>query len=115
MRNQTRVCAKCYGLNLANGRTVGQGEAVGIIAAQSIGEPGTQLTMRTFHLGGIASASVSPELVTDHDGIVIYSDLRVVQNDEGFWIALNKNGSLHIVRDEGRSVEEYKNCLAPNL
>lgn len=106
------VCAKCYGLNLANGRTVGQGEAVGIIAAQSIGEPGTQLTMRTFHLGGIASASVSPELVTDHDGIVIYSDLRVVQNDEGFWIALNKNGSLHIVRDEGRSVEEYKKLLS---
>ncbi len=106
------VCAKCYGLNLANGRSVSQGEAVGIIAAQSIGEPGTQLTMRTFHLGGIASASVSPELVTDHEGIVIYSDLRVVQNDEGFWIALNKNGSLHIVRDEGRSLEEYKKLLS---
>ena len=56
------VCAKCYGINLANGSLVGMGEAVGIIAAQSIGEPGTQLTMRTFHLGGIASASVSPEL-----------------------------------------------------
>lgn len=106
------VCAKCYGLNLANGRSVNQGEAVGIIAAQSIGEPGTQLTMRTFHLGGIASASLSPELVTDHDGIVIYSDLRVVQNDEGFWVALNKNGSLHIVRDEGRSLEEYKKLLS---
>lgn len=106
------VCAKCYGLNLANGRAVSQGEAVGIIAAQSIGEPGTQLTMRTFHLGGIASASVSPELVTDHDGIVIYTDLRVVQNDEGFWIALNKNGSLNIVRDEGRSLEEYKKLLS---
>lgn len=106
------VCAKCYGLNLANGRSVSQGEAVGIIAAQSIGEPGTQLTMRTFHLGGIASASLSPELVTDHEGIVIYSDLRVVQNDEGFWIALNKNGSLHVVRDEGRSVEEYKKLLS---
>ncbi len=105
------VCAKCYGLNLANGRSVSQGEAVGIIAAQSIGEPGTQLTMRTFHLGGIASASVSPELVTDAEGIVIYSDLRVVQNDEGFWIALNKNGSLNIVRDEGRTIEEYKKLL----
>ena len=53
------VCAKCYGMNLANGRAVSQGEAVGIIAAQSIGEPGTQLTMRTFHLGGIASATLS--------------------------------------------------------
>lgn len=106
------VCAKCYGLNLANGRSVSQGEAVGIIAAQSIGEPGTQLTMRTFHLGGIASASVSPELITDHDGIVIYTDLRIVQNDEGFWIVLNKNGSLNIVRDEGRSLEEYKKLLS---
>lgn len=106
------VCAKCYGLNLANGRSVGQGEAVGIIAAQSIGEPGTQLTMRTFHLGGIASASVSPELITEQEGIVIYTDLRVVQNDEGFWIALNKNGSLNIVRDEGRTLDEYKKLLS---
>ena len=71
------VCAKCYGVNLANGRSVSIGEAVGIIAAQSIGEPGTQLTMRTFHLGGIASASVSPELITEYEGIVIYTDLRV--------------------------------------
>jgi DNA-directed RNA polymerase subunit beta' len=106
------VCAKCYGLNLANGREVGQGEAVGIIAAQSIGEPGTQLTMRTFHLGGIASASVSPEIVTDHEGLVIYSDLRVVQNDEGQWVTLNKNGSLNIVRDEGRTLETYKKLLS---
>ncbi|HEY4831403.1 MAG TPA: DNA-directed RNA polymerase subunit beta', partial [Waddliaceae bacterium] len=64
------VCRKCYGINLANGRIVNQGEAVGIIAAQSIGEPGTQLTMRTFHLGGIASASISPELVAEQDGIL---------------------------------------------
>ncbi len=64
------VCAKCYGLNLANGRLVGLGEAVGIIAAQSIGEPGTQLTMRTFHLGGIASASVTPELLAEQDGVL---------------------------------------------
>ncbi len=64
------VCAKCYGINLANGRPVSQGEAVGIIAAQSIGEPGTQLTMRTFHLGGIASAGVSPEIVAEDEGIL---------------------------------------------
>jgi DNA-directed RNA polymerase subunit beta' len=106
------VCAKCYGLNLANGRKVGQGEAVGIIAAQSIGEPGTQLTMRTFHLGGIASASVSPELVSEQDGIVVYIGLRTVQNDEGQWVALNKNGSLHVVRDEGRTLDEYKKLLS---
>ncbi len=106
------VCAKCYGLNLANGSPVATGEAVGIIAAQSIGEPGTQLTMRTFHTGGIASASLSPELMAEHDGVLVYMDLRTVQNEEGFWLALNKNGSLHIVRDEGRSLEECKKLLS---
>lgn len=105
------VCAKCYGVNLANGRAVSQGEAVGIIAAQSIGEPGTQLTMRTFHLGGIASAGLSPEIVADSDGILVYTDLRTVKTDEGHWIALNKNGRLNIVRDEGRSLDEYKKLL----
>jgi DNA-directed RNA polymerase subunit beta' len=106
------ICCKCYGINLANGGVVGLGEAVGIIAAQSIGEPGTQLTMRTFHLGGIASASLSPELVSEHDGILIFTDLRTVQNEEGIWLALNKNGSMHIVRDEGRSIDEYKKLLS---
>lgn len=106
------VCSKCYGVNLANGRSVSMGEAVGIIAAQSIGEPGTQLTMRTFHLGGIASASVSPELVSEQAGILVYLDLRTVKNDEGQWVALNKNGSLHIVRDEGRTLEECKKLLS---
>ena len=106
------VCAKCYGTNLANGRKVSQGEAVGIIAAQSIGEPGTQLTMRTFHLGGIASAAASPESIAENDGILIYQDLRTVQNDDGVWLALNKNGFLHVVKDEGRSIEEYKELLS---
>ncbi len=106
------VCSTCYGVNLANGRNVSQGEAIGIIAAQSIGEPGTQLTMRTFHIGGIASASISPELVTESDGIVIYTDVRTVRNEEGHWVVLNKNGSLNIVRDEGRSLEEYKQLLS---
>lgn len=106
------ICCKCYGINLATGSMVGFGEAVGIIAAQSIGEPGTQLTMRTFHLGGIASAGLSPELVSEHSGVLIYSDLRTVQNEEGIWLALNKNGSLHVVRDEGRSLEEYKKLLS---
>jgi DNA-directed RNA polymerase subunit beta' len=106
------VCCKCYGANLANGSLVGFGEAVGIIAAQSIGEPGTQLTMRTFHLGGIASAGLSPELVSEQEGVLVYFDLRTVQNDEGIWLALNKNGCLHIVRNEGRSLEEYKKLLS---
>jgi DNA-directed RNA polymerase subunit beta' len=106
------VCAKCYGLNLANGKSVCQGEAVGIIAAQSIGEPGTQLTMRTFHLGGIASAAVSPVLEADQEGILVYKDLRVVINEEKQSVVLNKNGCLMIVRDEGRSLDEYKRLLA---
>ncbi|MBB64021.1 MAG: DNA-directed RNA polymerase subunit beta' [Waddliaceae bacterium] len=106
------VCASCYGINLANSRSVSMGEAVGIIAAQSIGEPGTQLTMRTFHLGGIASAGSTPEIVSEHDAVLIYQELRTVRNDDGQWLALNKNGSLCIVRDEGRSLEEYKKLLS---
>lgn len=105
------ACAMCYGINLANGKMVSQGEAVGIIAAQSIGEPGTQLTMRTFHLGGVASASVTPEFIAEKNGVLIYHDLRTVQNREGIWIALNKNGSVDIVPDEGRPLEEVKKLL----
>ncbi len=106
------ICCKCYGINLANGSLVGFGEAVGIIAAQSIGEPGTQLTMRTFHLGGIASAGLSPELVAEKEGILIYSGVRTVKNEDGVWLALNKNGFVHVVRDEGRTIEEYKKLLS---
>ncbi|NGX50573.1 MAG: DNA-directed RNA polymerase subunit beta' [Chlamydiae bacterium] len=106
------VCALCYGLNLANGRSVAKGEAVGIIAAQSIGEPGTQLTMRTFHLGGIAAAHATPDLITEKVGILVYSDVRTVRNKEGRWLALNKNGFVHIVSDEGRTLEEYKKLLS---
>jgi DNA-directed RNA polymerase subunit beta' len=105
------ICAKCYGLNLANGRPVGLGEAVGIIAAQSIGEPGTQLTMRTFHLGGIAAATFTPEIFAESEGIAVYLDLRYVQDQEGNWLVLNKNGALHIVRDEGRGLEENRKLL----
>src|SRR5690606_18071556 len=106
------ICSKCYGVNLANGRFVAKGEAVGIIAAQSIGEPGTQLTMRTFHLGGIASAALSPELLSDENGVAIFTDLRTVENSEGVLLALNKNGFIHIVRNEGRKIEEYKKLLS---
>jgi DNA-directed RNA polymerase subunit beta' len=105
------VCAKCYGLNLATGNLVGLGEAIGVIAAQSIGEPGTQLTLRTFHIGGIASALLSPQLISDFDGILVFQDIRVVKSPEGEWLALNKNGAIHIVKDEGRPLEEYKNLL----
>lgn len=106
------VCSKCYGVNLANGSVVGKGEAVGITAAQSIGEPGTQLTMRTFHTGGVASASVTPEISADQDGVLVYMGLRTVQNEEGVWLALNKSGTLHLVREEGRPLDEYKKLLS---
>ncbi len=105
------VCAKCYGINLANGRSVALGEAVGIIAAQSIGEPGTQLTMRTFHLGGIAGSGDNPEIESAEDGILIYQNIRTVKNKNGINLVLNKNGKIHVVRDEGRKIEEYKNLV----
>jgi len=102
------VCAKCYGLNLATGSAVKLGEAVGIIAAQSIGEPGTQLTMRTFHIGGTASQVFKqPQIKSKAEGIVQYTDLRVVKSLEGSWIVLNKNGSVSIHSDDGRELERY--------
>ncbi len=106
------VCRKCYGRNLATGRTVDIGEAVGIIAAQSIGQPGTQLTMRTFHLGGIASAGGVPELVSSTEGVLVFLDLRAVKTEDGTWVSLNKHGSINIVKDEGRSLDECKKLLA---
>jgi DNA-directed RNA polymerase subunit beta' len=105
------ICAKCYGINLANGRAVALGEAVGTIAAQSIGEPGTQLTMRTFHLGGIASGGDNPEIDASEDGILIYQGVRIVKNKDGVNLALNKNGFIHVVRDEGRALQDYKNLV----
>ncbi len=102
------ACAKCYGRNLANGRTVALGEAVGIIAAQSIGEPGTQLTMRTFHIGGTASSVYKqPQFIAKHNGVVRYQDLRVVESQEGSFIALNKNGVIGVFDKEGRELEHY--------
>lgn len=107
------LCQQCYGLNLANGKKIAEGEAVGIIAAQSIGEPGTQLTMRTFHLGGIASASINPELISEGEGILVYEGVRRVDDPQGGgWLVLNKNAQLHILKDEGRTLEEYKELLS---
>ena len=102
------VCAHCYGRNLATGQFVKLGEAVGIIAAQSIGEPGTQLTMRTFHIGGTASQTFKqPIIKAKNDGKVQFNDLRTVQALDGNWIALNKNGSVTIHNSEGRELERY--------
>jgi DNA-directed RNA polymerase subunit beta' len=102
------VCAMCYGRNLATGQYVKLGEAVGIIAAQSIGEPGTQLTMRTFHIGGTASQTFKqPIIKAKNDGALQFNDLRTVQALDGSWIVLNKNGSIGVHNSEGRELDRY--------
>jgi DNA-directed RNA polymerase subunit beta' len=102
------VCARCYGRNLGTGRLVEPGEAVGIIAAQSIGEPGTQLTMRTFHIGGAAAQTYKqPQIKAKHDGTVHFHDLRVVKLDDGNSIVLNKNGSITIATADGKELESH--------
>jgi DNA-directed RNA polymerase subunit beta' len=101
------VCTKCYGRNLASGRLVEVGEAVGVIAAQSIGEPGTQLTMRTFHIGGTASRIIEQSFIkSKNKGIIKYHNLRVVTKDKEF-IVLNRNGSISINDKQGRELERY--------
>ncbi len=102
------VCAKCYGRNLATGKMVKLGEAVGIIAAQSIGEPGTQLTMRTFHVGGTASQTFKqPIIKVKNDGEVRFHDFRTVQSLEGSYIVLTKNGAVTVNGKDGRELERY--------
>ena len=101
------VCALCYGLNLATGKMAQLGQPVGIIAAQSIGEPGTQLTMRTFHIGGTASSVFKqPRIIAKSKGIVKYDNIRSVKVDDNN-VILNKNGNIIIVDDEGRELERY--------
>jgi DNA-directed RNA polymerase subunit beta' len=102
------VCVACYGRNLASGRLVERGEAVGVIAAQSIGEPGTQLTMRTFHIGGTATR-VSEQSTQDakSDGFAKFINVNTVQNKNGDVVAMNRNGILAVVDDKGREKERY--------
>ncbi len=103
------VCAKCYGRDLAHGKKVDIGEAVGIIAAQSIGEPGTQLTMRTFHIGGTASRRVEQtSIATKFGGTVKFHNLNTVTNVEGDLIAMNRKGEIVIVGEQGRERERFK-------
>jgi DNA-directed RNA polymerase subunit beta' len=102
------VCINCYGRNLATGAKVKLGEAVGIIAAQSIGEPGTQLTMRTFHTGGVAAGVFKqPIIKPKYDGLVRYNEIRSVDLEDGNAIVLNKNGSVSILADDGRELEAH--------
>ena len=102
------VCAKCYGRNLATGRLVELGEAVGIIAAQSIGEPGTQLTMRTFHIGGTASRTVAESSIkSKNSGAIKYHNLKTVEVKNGMFVILNRNGQISIHDDAGRELERH--------
>ncbi|HWD19580.1 MAG TPA: DNA-directed RNA polymerase subunit beta' [Verrucomicrobiae bacterium] len=106
------ICANCYGRNLATGGMIKEGEAVGIIAAQSIGEPGTQLTMRTFHIGGTASQVFKqPQIKAKFEGILRYNDLRLVELEDGSMIVLNKNGSVSIMAEEGGRELETHNLV----
>ena len=103
------MCAKCYGRDLATGRPVEIGSAVGIVAAQSIGEPGTQLTMRTFHIGGTASTALtSTDFVTGKAGVVRFSeDLRAVANPAGDMVVLNKNTTISVCDERGEVLEKF--------
>src|SRR5437870_1483750 len=102
------VCAKCYGRDLATGKMVELGQAVGVIAAQSIGEPGTQLTMRTFHIGGTASrVSEQSTLEARNDGTVRFQGLQVVQAKDGNLVVMNRSGSLVVQDAKGRDRERY--------
>jgi DNA-directed RNA polymerase subunit beta' len=103
------VCRCCYGMDLATGASVEDGMAVGIIAAQSIGEPGTQLTMRTFHIGGTVNTSVEEsETKAKKEGIVKFTRMRFVANEEGKNVVLTRNGEISLLDAKGRELEKYE-------
>src|SRR5512137_2911063 len=102
------ICVECYGRDLARGRKVSVGEAVGVIAAQSIGEPGTQLTMRTFHIGGAASRRAEQSnLENRNGGVVKLVNVAVAKKKDGTLIVMNRNGELIVTDDQGRERERY--------
>ena len=102
------ICRKCYGRDLARGSLINMGEAAGVIAAQSIGEPGTQLTMRTFHIGGTASRRAEQNTWdVKFSGILHLKDLKEVKNDRGFWTVLGRRGEAIIVDENGREKERH--------
>ncbi len=103
------VCQLCYGRNMSSGNIVELGEAVGIIAAQSIGEPGTQLTMRTFHIGGIALRGAErSKLEAKNDGVVVFNNLKSVVNRDGVIVVVNRNANIAILDHRGREIEHYQ-------
>ena len=102
------ICIKCYGRDLSRGEPVELGEAIGIIAAQSIGEPGTQLTMRTFHIGGAAAKVVERTVLeAKNSGMIKFINISTVRNREGLLVVMNRNGSIAVVDSKGREKEKY--------
>ena len=110
------ICVKCYGRNLATGNTVEIGEAVGVIAAQSIGEPGTQLTMRTFHVGGTARLEQETKHAAAMDGTVKYlGDMKVITNRAGELISMKRQSELALLDERGREVARYQIVYGAHL
>jgi len=103
------VCASCYGNDMARGHKIGVGEAVGVIAAQSIGEPGTQLTMRTFHIGGAASSSTAVNSINiNTDGIVHFENMKSIKNANGDFVVISRSSEASIRNEVGQVKERYK-------
>jgi DNA-directed RNA polymerase subunit beta' len=108
---QTRygICSTCYGRDLGRGHQVNMGEAIGVVAAQSIGEPGTQLTMRTFHIGGAASGQASQDNIqVNNDGVIRLHNIKVVDRPDGSLVAVSRSGELSLLDSVGRERERYK-------
>jgi DNA-directed RNA polymerase subunit beta' len=103
------ICSSCYGRDLGRGHQVNMGEAIGVVAAQSIGEPGTQLTMRTFHIGGAASGQAAQDNIqVNSDGVVKLHNIKVVDRADGALVAVSRSGELSILDQVGRERERYK-------
>ena len=103
------VCRKCYGMDLSTGSMVEEGMAVGIIGAQSIGEPGTQLTMRTFHIGGVGQRDIQDsDIKAKKGGVAKFARLKIVRNDEGQQMVLARNGEIALLDERGREVEKFE-------
>jgi len=103
------VCSQCYGRDLARGNRINIGEAVGVIAAQSIGEPGTQLTMRTFHIGGAASRSAAVNKIEiKTNGVAKLNNIKTVAHHKGYLVAVSRSGEISVINEQGRERERYK-------
>ncbi|HHT9106644.1 MAG TPA: DNA-directed RNA polymerase subunit beta' [Candidatus Wujingus californicus] len=110
------LCEKCYGMDLARGALVEEGMAVGIIAAQSIGEPGTQLTMKTFHIGGTATRSVEEtEIRAKRAGTIKFNNLTIVKNPQGKNVAINSNGEILLIDSKGRQIDKHTVVLGAEV